>query len=563
MKRPYFVIISCFISMLLLLSACSQNVPTANNTNDNNGKNSTTDSNNVTGPTVNPPGQFPIVDEKITLRVAVNGNPLVEDFKTNEYTQYLEEKTNIKVEWIVLDPQSSQEQLNLILIGGELPDVIMNMNISPEQQMIYGEQGIFVSFTELIEQYGENTKQIFQEMPEVKEAITAPGNRIFSLPYINECIHCSMNFKMYVYQPWLEKLQLEEPTTLDEFYDMLVAFKTLDPNGNNKADEIPMTASPGQPRSIIDPFIMNSFIYDDGMKRMIVEDGKIDVVYNKPEWQAGLQYLNKLYKAGLIAEQSFTQDNESYKKLIENPGINIVGAAPAHSPSTITIVEGESNRWIEFQPIAPLKGPSGEQNAFWNPYDKIKGGNFIMTSANKYPEATMRWADYMYEFENGLRSNFGTEGKSWSKPESGDVGRDGEPAQYRLLVPHGRVQNESWAQFGLNYRTDKQHYAGQAVLSELDKEKMYFDVTMEKYHPYIPNIETIVPPLFFTPEDSQALAELDKTINDYVNHMIANFITGESDLDKGWNNYINTLNGMELEKYIAIYQKAYDEKMTQ
>ncbi|WP_281888729.1 extracellular solute-binding protein [Paenibacillus sp. YYML68] len=534
----------------VLLTACSTDTGDTD-------KEGTKDSPNAA--IVNPPGQFPIVNEKIKLKVLVRGNALVENFNTNGYTKWLENKTNIQVEWIVADEKNYLEQLNLALSGGDLPDVIMNMGISPEQQMVYGEQGVFVSWTELIEKYGPNTQNIFKEMPEVKEAITAPGNKIYSLPYVNECYHCSMNFKLYVYKPWLEKLGLKEPSTLDEFYQMLKAFKEKDPNGNGKPDEIALVGATGT-RTLIDPFIMNSFIYDDGLKRMIVKDGKIDVVYNKPEWKEGLLYLRKLYKEGLIAPQSFTQDDASLKKVAENPDVAIAGAMPAHSPSTITIVEGPSGRWLDYQPIAPLKGPSGKQTSFWNPYDKIRAGHFIMTNANKYPEATMRWADAMYEFEANLYSNFGVENSSWKWAQPGDVGRDGQPAKYRLLIPYGRVQNESWAQYGVNYRTDKDWYAGQAVLKLPDKEKMYYEVTKKNYEPYRPDIKSIVPPLFFAPSDSQALAELDKTINDYVKTMIARFITGDADIEKEWSSYLSTLEKMNLKTYLEIYQKAYEAK---
>lgn len=44
---------------------------------------------------------------------------------------------------------------------------------------------------------------------------------------------------MWIYKPWLEKLNLSEPKTLDEFYNVLKAFKEKDPNGNGLADEIP------------------------------------------------------------------------------------------------------------------------------------------------------------------------------------------------------------------------------------------------------------------------------------------------------------------------------------
>lgn len=555
MKKPLVTLLASVVCSTLVLSACSSSGPAET------AKKEEAPKESPNAAKVNPPGQFPIVNEKITLKVLVRGNSLIEDFNTNGYTKWLEKKTNVNVKWTVTDEKNYLEQLNLALASGDLPDVIMNMGVSPETQMVYGEQGIFVSFTDLIEKYGENTKKIFKEMPEVKEASTAPGNKIYSLPYVNECYHCSMNFKMYVYQPWLKKLGLKEPETLDEYYQMLKAFKEKDPNGNGKADEMALVGSTDS-RSLIDPFIMNSFIYDDGMKRMIVDNGKIDVVYNKPEWKEGLLYLNKLHKEGLIETQSFTQDKASLAKIAENPDIAIAGAIPAHSPSTMTIVEGKSGRWLDYQPIAPLKGPKGIKRSFWNPYEKIRSGNFIMTSANKYPEATMRWADAMYDFEANLYSNFGVEGSSWEWAKQGDLGRDGQPAKYRLLIPFGRVQNEGWAQYGVNYRTDKDWYAGQAVLKQPDKEKMYYEITKKNYEPYKPDIKTIVPPLFFPPTDSQELAELDKTINDYVKTTIARFVTSDLDIEKGWNEYVSTLDKMNLKRYIEIYQKAYDAQNT-
>ena len=39
-------------------------------------------------------------------------------------------------------------------------------------------------------------------------------------------------------QDWLDKLGLSMPTTVDEWYNVLKAFRA-DPNGNGKADEIP------------------------------------------------------------------------------------------------------------------------------------------------------------------------------------------------------------------------------------------------------------------------------------------------------------------------------------
>lgn len=38
------------------------------------------------------PGTYPLVQEKTTLKVMVRGNPLVENFETNDFTKWYEEK---------------------------------------------------------------------------------------------------------------------------------------------------------------------------------------------------------------------------------------------------------------------------------------------------------------------------------------------------------------------------------------------------------------------------------------------------------------------------------------
>ena len=47
------------------------------------------------------------------------------------------------------------------------------------------------------------------------------------------------NDTLGINKTWLDKLGLEVTETLDDFYDVCMAFKTQDPNGNGIADEIP------------------------------------------------------------------------------------------------------------------------------------------------------------------------------------------------------------------------------------------------------------------------------------------------------------------------------------
>ena len=40
--------------------------------------------------------------------------------------------------------------------------------------------------------------------------------------------------------------------------------------------------------------------------------------------------------------------------------------------------------------------------------------------------------------------------------------------------------------------------------------------------------------------------------------MITQFITGEADIDATWEQYVNTLNQMGLDRWVAIDQAAYN-----
>ncbi|PZE22861.1 ABC transporter substrate-binding protein [Paenibacillus xerothermodurans] len=516
------------------------------------------------------PGQFPITKEKITLKVLVKGSPFIEDITTNEFTKYLEEKTNIHIEWDVAPEKSAAERLNIVLGSGDYPDVIMGFGVSSTQQLIYGSQGVFLPLNEMIEKSGIETKKMFAEVPYAKDLITAPDGNIYALPQINECYHCSLSQKMWIYKPWLDKLGLQMPTTTDELYEVLKAFKTRDPNGNGKADEIPLAGASIGPAVGIDQYIMNAFITNnvDGSppnpeKRFFVSNGKVDVPFNKPEWKEGLKYLHKLYAEGLIAPQSFTQDRNQAKQMGENPDVPILGAALAQHNGTFTDFNGKSGRWLEFVTAPALKGPNGIQIAASRPYG-LQGqqnwGMYLITSASKHPEAAFRLADALYSNEMALRTTIGRPDVEWAWAEKGEAGIDGQPAIWKQLkvLPPG-PQNIHWSQTGPSMRTNKFRF-GQVADPNNPAELILYKETKEKYEPYRQDEKTVLPPLFFTNEQATEAADLEKTINDYVKEMIARFVTGDVNIDSDWETYLKNLEDMNLQRYLEIYQLAYDAK---
>ena len=180
-----------------------------------------------------PEGLFPLTQEPATLRVFIGGNSNVEDFATNEFTKWYEEKTGVKVDFTVAAGTGDDmtQALNLMLASGDYPDVILIPYgvVTTSELAYYGQQGIFLPLNDLIDKVGVETKRIFDIYPPAKTVSTAPDGNIYALPTVNQCYHCSLGAKMWIYQPWLDKLGLEMPTTTEEFKAVLEAFKTPRP----------------------------------------------------------------------------------------------------------------------------------------------------------------------------------------------------------------------------------------------------------------------------------------------------------------------------------------------
>ncbi|UVI28458.1 ABC transporter substrate-binding protein [Paenibacillus spongiae] len=498
---------------------------------------------------VSAPGQFPIVNEKVTLKVLVPSNSLVENFETNEFTKWMEEKTNVHVEWEVMPADSAQEKLNLILSSGELPDVIMDSPVTLAQLMVYGNQGMFLPLNDLIDKHGYEIKKVFEKMPIVKETITTPDGYIYALPQVNECYHCTMSQKMWVYKPWLDKLQIDVPQTTEQFYEMLKAFKEKDPNGNGKPDEISLAGAPKTWFGAVDGFLMNPFIYSD----KYVANGKIEIPYNKPAFKEGLKYMHKLYAEGLIAPESFTQNGDQLTKLGENPDTPILGAVPGGC-----MICSFTTRGKDYVTIPALQGPEGKRTSLYMPSPVTRPTEFIITNQAKHPEVALKWADAMFSEEVTFRSTNGIPDKDWRWAKDGEIGINGKPARWTILYKYGNIQNDDWKGTGPSFQ-DNDFRLSMSV-EPGDIEQVLFAETNKNYEPYIPKISEVVPTLFFSEAQSAELAELEKTITNYVDEMKAKFITGKADLEKEWDSYVQTLDKLNVKRYLEIYQEAFDAK---
>ncbi|OBZ12702.1 MULTISPECIES: ABC transporter substrate-binding protein [Bacillales] len=559
-KKSSAILLCIVLSCAVFLAACSKNSGTPNNGQTEGGQTAT---NQAKEDVFTEVGTFPIVNKQLTLKMFAPQLPTIENMETNAFTKFLEEKTNIKIAWDLVPNNSIEDRKQLMLASGDYPEVILHGNLTREEQMKYGKQGVFIPLNDLIEKYAPTIKKALADIPYMKSSITAPDGNIYALPQINECYHCDNGLKLWINKAWLDKLGLQLPTTTDEFYEVLKAFKEQDPNGNGKKDELPLTGSDEMWAGNVSAFLMNAFIVDDYTEKnagtfLSVKDGKVDFTANKEEWKQGLAYLNKLYKEGLIDPAAFTQNADAIQQLANRETDNIMGAATTALISYAYNMTDAQPRHKDYVTLPPLKGPNGVQQTL--NFAGISKSQFAIT--NKATEeqqiAAIRLADYLYTEEAIVLQESGPENKGWRKAAEGELDLDGKQAKYSVIQQEKKqTHNDGWEQIGPSLRTYEYRSSWMAIQDPL-AEGGYgtrLNTESKKYEPFHSK-EMYPNGVFIAQEDAEIAAQLKTTIVDYTKSNMAQFITGSKDISKEWDAYVKGFDGLQLGQYIDIYQKA-------
>lgn len=558
-RNTWAGMMSLLLAITLVLSACSG------------GSGSTTADQGSDTPVsedlFNPVGQYPIVKEQMKLKMFAPQFASIENMETNLFTKWAEEKTNIKIEWDLVPDNALNDRKQLMLASGDYPEVILHGNLTKEEQMKYGKQGVFIPLNDLIEQYAPNIKKAMEDIPYMKSSITSPDGNIYALPQVNECYHCDNALKVWMNKAWLDKLGMQVPTTTEEFYQVLKAFKEKDPNGNGKQDEIPLTGSDEMWTGNVTAFLMNAFIVDDYTEKttgtfLRVANDKVEFVANTEEWKQGLEYLNKLYKEGLIDPAAFTQNADAIQQLANREGDNIMGTLTTALLSYAYPMNDTTPRHKDYVVVPPLKGPNGVQQTLF--FGGINNSQFAITNkATKEQQiAAIRFADLMYTEEAIVLQEHGPEDKGWRMAKEGELDLNGNQAKYAENVdPNPKpTHNDGWEQIGPSLRTYDYRASWAALqqdpLAEGGYGKRLNEVSKE-YEPYHSK-EQFPNGLFIALEDADLSAQIKTTLVEYVKSNMAQFITGSKDISKEWDNYVKGLEGMQLNQYLEIYQKAYD-----
>ncbi|WP_219837849.1 extracellular solute-binding protein [Paenibacillus sp. R14(2021)] len=491
-----------------------------------------------------------------------------QNLKTNSFSLALEHKFNVSFDWQTIPYEGAKEKRQISLASGNYPDAyILTSYVDQFTQadvLRYGKQGIFYPLNDLIDHYAPHIKEAFAKEPELRSLNTAPDGNIYGLAAFSECYHCSFPNKMWINSNWLKSLHLDMPKTTEDFQAVLRAFKYNDPNGNGLRDEIPLSGSTEDYGVRILPYLMNGFIYDDDRTYLDVNGGKVSLAADKPAWREGLAYVKSLYDEGLIDLGAFTQNADAFKQLGENEGVQILGAGAAMHPAIFVNTGPGNKRGSDYAPAPPLQGPHAAYSVYFQ--DGITpGAKFVITDKASLAERIelIRIADYLYTPEGQVGAEVGTEGIDWRKPIKGEQALDPNiPAQF-VSIPEREGEpprNTRWSGMGHFYMPKAYRNSwvqDSDIYAPNGYERRLFQAT-KLYEGHEPKEFFPMWAVWVDSANADEASMIQTNVKNMIDQSAIQFITGELDLDKDWDTYVNGLKSLGTAKYVGIMQQAYD-----
>lgn len=245
-------------------------------------------------------GKF-VETRKITVEVYDRGNDGGSDPTDNKYAQYIKDGMladhNVEVEFVAVPRWTEVEQINNLLAAGDAPDVCVTYDYPTVQT--YANMGGVLDLGAYVDEYASLLPNLWDWLGETNIYWDKdPANG--TIWAIEAKLATSNRINTFVRKDWLDKLGLAEPTTRQEFEDMLIAFRDNADTllGADASKMVPYSISfdvgwraATLIESFLDPAMSDKEFYVNGFDdRKLTQNGTKDAI----------QLLNKWYNDKLI-----------------------------------------------------------------------------------------------------------------------------------------------------------------------------------------------------------------------------------------------------------------------
>ena len=369
----------------------------------------------------------------ITVEIFQRPNDGNSDPTNNPYANYIKEqmleKYNVEVEFVPVGRWTEVDDLNNLLATGKAPDISYTYSaptINTYAAMeVNGQPGVidlapyldeYKALLPNLEQRLGGEEYLYYDKDPVKGTVWMLQGALAENARINT----------FIRKDWLDKLNLPLPTTEEEFYNALVAFRDNAETllGADAAEMIPYTTSTDV--GWRNDLLSISKVADDISDEALFVYGYDDRHILYPGYKEGIRVLNKWYNEGLIWKD-FAQYNDSTEEdnkmksgfvgaFMHNWDYPFRGEADSIESNLARNV-GEGAAFVS---VDCFKNDAGITRKFLAP---LVGGDrkIFFPSTNKEPLASLLYLDFISAEDTIYFLQTGKEGETFSKDENGVV----------------------------------------------------------------------------------------------------------------------------------------------
>ncbi len=474
----------------------------------------------------------------------------------------LEEATNVHVEWRAIQSDQWGDKIQLEMSNAKtLPDFVFDAGFGNADLLKYGKNGAIIPLEDYIDAYMPNLTKVFEQVPEYKAMCLDSDGHIWALPWIEQLGSNKTAIQLignmpFINTAWLDFLNLEMPTTTDEFEQVLIAFRDnaaqLQAQFNIEGDVIPMSCRLNDgnqdPYNLINGFGEGYGDPDSWKHLMVNNDGQVVCDAMSEGFKEGTAWLHKLYEENLIDKDAFTQDGNTYVAKGKSGRYGV--CFDWDVANVVPSLEG-------WEPLPMLEADTvnltPETAAFTSGFDR---GRCVVTGTCKNPALVCAWLDQMYVPIQSPQNNWGTYGED----DGFDIFEMSTNANGEPMLKHAPLGDQS----PVEVREAESVNGPLAILDSYynvyvtlpDDAAYRLDWIKEIYTPAC-NMDYCLPNMFMTQDDttldSNLGADIGKCVNEFKSRAVMEGFT-----DADWDQFQSDLKAYGVEEYVALYQKYFD-----
>lgn len=358
-----------------------------------------------------------------------------------------------------------------------------------------------------------------------------------------------------------ETLGIEEATTVDEFYNNLIAIRDGDPNGNgDTTDEIPLAihAMGGSAINAIRAafcwFGRPGTYYVDETGTVI--DGRL-----YEEHKEGIKFFRKLYEENLLDKEIFSLDRATFRaKGVSDPPI--YGYLFGYTASYYTNDELGSTLY-DIMPI--LEDQNGNKSFLYS--DSSSTGityQWAITSACEAPEIVVRFCDYLWDPLTSCFTNNGPLGIRYDLADNGKIIGPYNDKDNPDKIPEGYDSFTAFREGNQDHQIPRlsgplvndylysEVFANERVLTVTNKLNYKAEELWEPYK--LQEVPNVTP----TAEENETMNIHQVDLDKIYYETVTSWIIGSGDVDAEWDAFVEQMYALGAQEIIDIKQAQTD-----